>query len=434
MMSKWRWLLKRFLRHIWVRVLAFGLLGVVTALAAIWLAPLLPDDLSTKLGADAVGSLLNIMATSMLTVSTFSLSIMVQAFASAANGGTPRATALLQGDSTSQSVLATFIGAFIYSLVGLIALKMGVYGNEGRLILYAVTIAVMGFIVLALLRWIAHLTGFGLLADTLARVETAATTAHRARAADPYLGGNPAFDGPPAQAEPICAEAVGYVQHLDLETLSDLAEEIGGRLFLAALPGSFVHPAHPLAYVEPLPEDAARRQSFEDRIRACHVVGPARSFDQDPRFGLIVLAEIGARALSPAVNDPGTGIDVIGRVLRVLLLWRGAKPGRVCYPRLWVPPVQVADMLADGFAPIARDGAAMVEVQVRLQKALLALAQIEPARFGAAAAQQSAAAAAQAEAALALPEDRAWVAGLAREVAEAASGAAETGRAPVMRF
>ncbi|MGO4851451.1 DUF2254 domain-containing protein [Phaeovulum sp. W22_SRMD_FR3] len=434
MMSKWRWLLKRFLRHIWVRVLAFGLLGVATALAAIWLAPLVPDDLSTKLGADAVGSLLNIMATSMLAVSTFSLSIMVQAFASAANGGTPRATALLQGDSTSQSVLATFIGAFIYSLVGLIALKMGVYGNEGRLILYAVTIVVLGLIVLALLRWIAHLTGFGLLADTLARVEAAAATAHATRAADPYLGGNPAFEGPPARAEAVCAAEVGYVQHLDLETLSALAEESGGRLFLAALPGSFVHPARALAYVEPLPADPAQRQAFTDRLRACHVIGPARSFDQDPRFGLIVLAEIGARALSPAVNDPGTGIDVIGRLLRVLLLWEKAGAPEVRFPRLWVPPVLVEDMLADGFAPIARDGAAMAEVQVRLQKALLALVQIDPARFGPAAVKQSAAAAAQAEAGLSLPQDRAWVASLAQEVAEAAAGAAEARPAPVIAF
>jgi uncharacterized membrane protein len=422
MMSKWRWLLQRLLRRIWVRVVAFGLLGVATALAAIWLKPLLPDDLSAKLGADAVGSLLNIIASSMLAVTTFSLSIMVQAFASAASGGTPRATALLQDDSTSQNVLATFIGAFIYSLVGLIALKMGVYGNEGRLVLYAVTIGVLGLIVLALLRWIAHLTGFGLLADTLARVEEAATTAHAGRAADPYLGGNPSFDAPPVRAEAICAAAVGYVQHLDLEALSALAEEIGGRLFLAALPGSFVHPARALAYVEPLPEDAALRRDFADRLRACHVIGPVRSFDQDPRFGLIVLAEIGARALSPAVNDPGTGIDVIGRLLRVLLLWQGAASPEVRFPRLWVPPVRMEDMLADGFAPIARDGAAMTEVQVRLQKALLALVQIDSARFGAAALRQSARAAAQAQAALGLPEDRDRVASLAQEVALAAEG------------
>jgi uncharacterized membrane protein len=43
-----------------------------------------------------------------------------------------------------------------------------------------------------------------------------------------------------------------------------------------------------------------------------------RSFAQDPRFCLSVMAEIACRALSPAVNDPGTAIDVIGRGVRIL--------------------------------------------------------------------------------------------------------------------
>jgi uncharacterized membrane protein len=38
-------------------------------------------------------------------------------------------------------------------------------------------------------------------------------------------------------------------------------------------------------------------------------------------------------------------------------------------------------MLEDAFQPIARDGAALVEVQVRLQKALAALARIVPDEF-----------------------------------------------------
>jgi uncharacterized membrane protein len=60
------------------------------------------------------------------------------------------------------------------------------------------------------------------------------------------------------------------------------------------------------------------------------VIGDGRLYDDDPRFGLVVLSEIAGRALSPGVNDPGTAI--------------------------------------------ARDGAGAVEVAVRLQKALESLA------------------------------------------------------------
>ena len=42
---------------------------------------------------------------------------------------TPRATRLVVEDVTTQNVLATFIGSFLFSLVGIIALNMGAYGG-----------------------------------------------------------------------------------------------------------------------------------------------------------------------------------------------------------------------------------------------------------------------------------------------------------------
>ncbi len=47
-----------------------------------------------------------------------------------------------------------------------------------------------------------------------------------------------------------------------------------------------------------------------------------RTFEDDPRFGLIVLSEIADKALSPGVNDPGTAIDVIGTLVRLFTLWQ----------------------------------------------------------------------------------------------------------------
>jgi hypothetical protein len=57
------------------------------------------------------------------------------------------------------------------------------------------------------------------------------------------------------------------------------------------------------------------------------IVGDVRSFDQDPRFGAVVLTEIASRALSPGMNDPGTAIDVIGRAVRLLAICIAAQPG-----------------------------------------------------------------------------------------------------------
>jgi uncharacterized membrane protein len=50
-------------------------------------------------------------------------------------------------------------------------------------------------------------------------------------------------------------------------------------------------------------------------------VGEERTFEQDPAFALRLLADIGLRALSPAVNDPTTAVqalDAMDGLLRVL--------------------------------------------------------------------------------------------------------------------
>ena len=115
------------------------------------------------------------------------------------------------------------------------------------------------------------------------------------------------------------------------------------------------------------------------RVLNCFTIDQERSYEQDPRFGLCVLAEIASRALSPAVNDPGTAIDIIGRGVRVLSLWSTVEPSTEDCPctRLYVKRLHVHDLMADLYHPIARDGAGLVEVHLRLQKALLALALLD---------------------------------------------------------
>ena len=50
---------------------------------------------------------------------------------------------------------------FLFSLVGIIALNMGAYGERGRVILFIVTLVVIALILITLLRWIQHLTSLG---------------------------------------------------------------------------------------------------------------------------------------------------------------------------------------------------------------------------------------------------------------------------------
>ncbi|MDE2578534.1 MAG: DUF2254 domain-containing protein [Hyphomicrobiales bacterium] len=416
--SKTLWRIVRFSRKIWVRAALYSLLAVAAALLALVLKPYVPDDLPTAIGADAVDSLLTILGSSMLAVTTFTLNIMVSSYASAAGAATPRATGLLIEDDTSQSVLATFLGSFLYSLIGLIILRTGLYGAHGRVVLFGFTVFVILTITVTFLRWINRLSTLGRIQDTLSRVEDAAREALNWRVANPYFGGMP-LQEIPADAEPIYSRAIGYVSHVDAGALSSLASDFDGDLYLIATPGAFVEPSSPVAYVRgknPPKETGA--------LDDCITIENERTYSQDPRFGVIVLSEIASRALSPAVNDPGTAIDVLGRLVRVLSdLGGAADEGMPLYENLYVPRLRTHDLFNDAFRAIGRDGAGLVEVAIRLQKSLRMLARTGIAHFESAATEQSQIALHHAEKALAVDEDKAIVRALAASVAAQASRA-----------
>lgn len=384
--GRFQWRLREILQRLWVRVTSFAVLGLLTALTGFMLRNQIPHGLAGMIGADAIEPILDIIASSMLTVTTFSLSILTAAYATASSGATPRAVQLLVKDGVSQTVLATFIGAFIFSLVGLIMLNTGLYGDGGRIVLFGVTLVVILIVVVSLLRWINRLGELGLIGDTLSRVERSTDEALANRLAAPWLGANPLRGAPPLDSVPHHAPQVGYVQNCDMKALSDLAERHDLLLYMTAMPGDFVHLGSPLFHVTNLPDEDEKAQALCGRLSACFTLRPIRSFEQDPRFGFSVLSEIGQRALSPAVNDPGTAVSVVGRMLRILSQWDRESVPDVCYPRLYVPAVTAEEILRANLMPLARDGSGSFALQVALQEAMMALAQLSPSVFGAPAA------------------------------------------------
>ena len=365
------------LQRMWFRSSLYSLAAVLVALLAPVLGPYLPVPQGISLAAESVIDILDILASSMLVVTTFSLTIMVSAYATAANTVTPRATQLLIIDSVAMNTLATFLGSFLYSVVGLIGLSAGIYGDSGIWILFLATLGVILLMTLALLGWIRELANFGRVSDTIRRVEEVATDVMKNWAQLPRLGGM-SYDDSPSDGEPIHAREAGYILFVDMPELEQLADKHDLNIYLLKLPGQFAYPALPLINVTGNLDDGTRKA-----ILACINIGKERSFEQDPRFGLVVLSEIASRALSPAMNDPGTAVQVIGTGTRVMLGYVDAcvEENEPRSKRVFVPGLDPQEFLDDLFKPIIRDGAAVIEVQVRVQLALQAMAFADPENF-----------------------------------------------------
>ncbi len=221
----------------------------------------MPPELAERVREGAAREILTIVASSMLVVVTFSLGIMMQAFAAAAQVASPRATAVLIDDPVSQNVPSTFLGAFVFGMVALFAHSVSYYGKGGEAVLMLASAVIVAVVTATFFGWLDHLANLVRLGETVAKIERRAAAALPARAAAPPLGGVAPRDLAPEWL--VLPEETGYVRHVDVPRLQKIAEAAGGRIRVVRAPGRLADPTAPLARLD---WPRARRLT---RVRAC---------------------------------------------------------------------------------------------------------------------------------------------------------------------
>lgn len=367
MPNRLHFFLRRLRERLWVKPVLACILSVLGVLLA-YLADHVPIDWKVpEIAQDSVIDLLKIIASSMLGVATFAVASMVAAYVSTGQSATARAFPLVVADDTSQNALSIFVGAFIFSIVALSASTNDYFGKAGRFTLFVLILLVLATVVLVFVRWVDTIARLGRLGAVMGTVEQATSQAMTLRQRHPHLGGL-AADGPP-RGQAFYAQDTGYLQRIDVAALQRSAEEHRLQITLAVLPGAQIVPSRPLGYLR-ADDDRAAAPDSADLLKA-FIIGANRHFDDDPRFGLVVLSEIGGRALSKGINDPGTGIGVLGALQRLFTQWATpGEPEKAECDRVAVPALSLAEMFDDVVPALARDGAGTLEVAERLQRVL----------------------------------------------------------------
>lgn len=365
-MTRWRYYWRVLSTRIWFRAGLYAAFGIAAALVAALAAPLVPQDMADRLGGESVEAILTILASSLLAVATFSLGAWVSAYTAVSQAATPRVAVLITSDESTQKALATFVGAFLYAVVAVTAIHARFYGAEGRAVLYLTSLLVVCLVAFRLLAWMDRLSDLARVGHMIELVEE--------RTARWLKTCPPAPAAPPVRGETFAAPATGYIQNVDLPSLQRLAETHGGRIEILAPAGGFRRRGEAIGRVSfPIQDDKTRQD-----LQAAFTLARARTYDQDPRFGLIVLGEIAARALSPGVNDPGTAAEISGVAVRLLDNW-----GRLVTDegdvnrdndRVVRPVLDPEDLVQDVFGPLVRFGMGDLAVATRVQKGLRSLA------------------------------------------------------------
>ena len=380
-------------RHLWetVRDSLWFLPTALTVAAAVlapamvvvderWLSPEQVGDYWWIFGGSPEGArgVLVAIAGSLITVTGVVFSITIVALQLASSQFTPRVLQNFTADRGNQLVLGVFVGTFTYTLLLLRTVRSPVDDTTSGFVPAAgVTLAVvLSLLSIGCLIYYIHHVSTWIEASTIVdRVteETLGVIRRRFPARDDEEGEGSAAEtdaseetaeeaaaerAPDGPAAEVMSRRSGYVQHVQLHRLVELAERAGLVIRIEAAVGDFVLRDQPL--VSLWPPDSAAEETVDD-IRHTFSFGHRRTLPNDAELGLIQLSDIAVKALSPGINDPTTAMMALDRTAElVVALGRRRRiesmSGEDGTLRLLVPTLHFERVVDVAFSQVRRYG------------------------------------------------------------------------------
>jgi uncharacterized membrane protein len=258
------------------------------------------------------------IAGSIMTVVSIVFAILLMTLTLASMQFSPRIIVSFARDRVTQWTLGIFLGTFSYCMAALPAARALPHP-------FAPVATVMGAMLLALacVAWllffihhisesisVSHIVD-RIASETEAVIDEVMPWPHQLNAMeDPHLA------EPSTWATPILSPKSGYIRFIDTGRLVAVAKSYHVKVHVVRRIGHFVPAGTTLFMVyrgDRLSED--QREELLDTVD----LGPSRTLQQDVEFGVLQIVDIALKAISPAVNDPSTGISCVDQLSRILI-------------------------------------------------------------------------------------------------------------------
>ncbi len=323
------------------------------------------------------------IAASIMTVVSIVFAILLMTLTLASMQFSPRIIVSFAKDRVTQWTLGIFLGTFCYCMAALPAARSLPHP-------FAPVGTVLGAMMLALacVAWllffihhisqaisVSHIVD-RIASETEAMIDEMMPWPHRLEALlDPHL------QEPATWETPIASQSSGYIRYIDTKRLVALAKWHHVKVHLVRRVGHFVPAGAPLLMVHR--GDRLSRENRDELLGAVDL-GPSRTLQQDIEFGVLQIVDIALKAISPAVNDPSTGVSCVDQLSRILIRFASRElPASLLYDPPGVVRVSIAwidfeGLLNSAFEQIRLYSKSDTAVSLRMLRALADVATSSP--------------------------------------------------------
>lgn len=307
--------LRRIFSGFWMTPILLGAMGLGAAFGlnavpeqARWLG-----DLLGPVDEDGARAALSAVAGAVISVFSIVLSLTFVALSLTAQQLSPRMLDFVLRETIVQVLTGATLATFLFCAA---SLSFGA-GETWRLGLATPVALTLATLTLGVVVAFAHRMTEVMRPDEM--VARRGDALRRALAAELKPGDRRSRAAPPPEDpgdRPLLSPFSGYVGLIDEAALVAIAKRRGGVLALAAAPGAFLLADEPLARLigaGPVPDGAAE----DEAVAVARAMGLSNRTETGTGalYEARALAEGGIRALSPGVNDPGTAIACINRLM-----------------------------------------------------------------------------------------------------------------------
>ena len=309
---------QRIAVSLWFLPSVFAGAAIVAANLTIWLdarvdAPIgVRPDLVSDAGTAATFAGAIAAATLAFVAVVFATTLV--AIQLAASQYSPRTVRIFIRSRLTRVTLGLFLATFVFSVIILVSNRAPVTSAKQFAPVVSVT-TLLALTVATVFGFVAYLHGVVRLMRVQYLLETIATESRRAieenfPTASAYLDAEPPSPDPSPQR--LCyAGTAGVITAIDLYSLVEVCRRNQCWLELTVGAGEYLAHGTPVALVH--------GGDLRDRdVTRYFLIRGERTFVQDPAFGFRQLVDVAIRALSPAVNDPTTGVQAIDRLSDLL--------------------------------------------------------------------------------------------------------------------
>jgi uncharacterized membrane protein len=315
------------------------------------------------------------IAASIMTVVSIVFAILLMTLTLASMQFSPRIIVSFAKDRVTQWTLGIFLGTFCYCTAALPAARLLPQP-------FAPVATVMGAMLLALacvawlLFFIHHISQAISVSHIVDRIATETEVMIDEMMPSPHPL-NPLAHShllePNTWETPFQSPKSGYIRFIDTRRLVTLAKSYQVKVQVVRRVGQFVPAGTPLFMIyrgDRISPD--QREELIDTVD----LGPSRTLQQDVEFGVLQIVDIALKAISPAVNDPSTGVSCVDQLSRILIRFAARKmPAALLYDppgivRASVPWIDFDGILTSAFEQIRLYSKADIAVSLRMLRAL----------------------------------------------------------------